>query len=122
MNWDLLSTIVPVGFDNYVKMADDRTFKNALKVSAIFVGAYVPIALSLQLILGAIPANMRSLPQEVCLTLFFLPVVTPWLIAVFMFGYLFNTQAGLPGMLNEFGGMDSDSRASRMLQSSRRFA
>ncbi len=86
LNWDLLSTVVPVGFDNYVKMADDHVFHNSLKVSAIFVGAYVPIALSLQLILGAILANMRSLPQKVYLTLFFLPVVTPWLIAVLMFG------------------------------------
>ena len=109
LNWDLLSTVVPVGFDNYVAMADDRTFKNALKVSAIFVGAYVPIALSAQLILGAILANMRTLPQKVYLTLFFLPVVTPWLIAVLMFGYLFNTQAGLPGMLNEiFGALGID--------------
>ena len=106
LNWDLLSTVVPVGFDNYVKMADDRVFWNALKVSAIFVGAYVPIALSLQLIVGAILANMRSLPQKAYLTLFFLPVVTPWLIAVLMFGYLFNSQAGLPGMLNDLLGTD----------------
>ena len=95
-NWDLLSTAIFLGTGNFETMAEDKIFLNSLKVSFLFVAIEVPIVLSLQLILGAILAKMRMAPQKTYLTLFFLPVITPWLVAVMMFTFLFDSGAGLP--------------------------
>ena len=104
-NWDLLSTAVFMGSGNFEAMANDDLFLNGLKVSLIFTFTEVPIVLTLQLVLGAILARMRVVPQKIILTLFFLPVITPWLVAVMMFTFLFDSQAGLPAGIESLTGI-----------------
>ena len=48
---------------------------------------------------------MRTAPQKIYLTMFFLPVVTPWLVAVMMFTFLFDSHAGLPAGLRDLLGV-----------------
>ncbi len=104
-NWDLLTTAVFLGPGNFQTMARDDLFLNGLKVSFLFVAVEVPIVLTLQLVLGATLARMRTAPQKIYLTMFFLPVVTPWLVAVMMFTFLFDSHAGLPAGLRDLLGV-----------------
>jgi multiple sugar transport system permease protein len=104
-NWDLLSTAVFLGSGNFETMASDDLFLNGLKVSFLFVAVEVPIVLGLQLVLGATFARMRMAPQKIYLTMFFLPVITPWLVAVMMFTFLFDSHAGLPAVFEGIFGL-----------------
>ena len=104
-NWDLLSTAVFLGTGNFETMSNDALFLNGIKVSFLFVAVEVPIVLTLQLVLGATLARMRTAPQKTYLTLFFLPVITPWLVAVMMFTFLFDSHAGLPAGIEDLFGI-----------------
>ena len=104
-NWDFLSTPVFVGLGNFALMFQDKLFLNGLKVSFLFVGIEVPLVLSLQLITAAILSNMRIAPQKIYLTLIFVPFVTPWLVAIMIFIFVFDSSAGLPKGLAEILGV-----------------
>ena len=86
-NWDLLSTAVFVGADNFLKMFRDKLFLNGLKVSFLFVGIEVPLILVLEMLLAVLLSKLGRFSQKVYLTMIFLPVITPWLVVVMMWGF-----------------------------------
>jgi multiple sugar transport system permease protein len=92
-HWNLLSPSVFVGLGNYQRALSDPIFWQAVRNGIM----YAAIAVPGQMILGLGVALL--LDQQIRLrgffrTLFYLPVVTSWVVVSIMFVYLYNGQAG----------------------------
>lgn len=86
-----------IGFNNYVRVFSDPTFKIAFQNTL----AYAVITVPAQIILGLLVAVfINAIPrcQVIFRTLYYLPVITSWVIVSLIFKYIFNTE----GYLNYF--------------------
>ncbi|HET7580121.1 MAG TPA: sugar ABC transporter permease [Bacillales bacterium] len=99
-NWPIMGDVHFVGFQNYSNVLHDpvilTSFKNVL--------LYLFIAVPLQLVLGLLVAIGldRPMPGRTALRLiYYVPVITSWVVVTYMFQYLFNTQYGLVNWLLE---------------------
>ena len=98
-DWDIVpgSTSPFVGLDHYAQLVGDPLLRSAL---ANTVG-YVIVTVVGQLALGlAVALGLESVRRGrvVLRTLYFVPVVTSWVVAALMFRYLFNSSSA--GMVN----------------------
>lgn len=81
-NWDLLRDPKFIGFDNYIKMAGDAEFWNALKVTVYYVLLNIP----LQTVLAMIIAVMMSrLTKSMVIRAL---IIIPWLMPPVVVGLL----------------------------------
>jgi len=83
-----------VGLDNYAELFRDPKFYMALKNTILYTVVTVPG----QLILGflvAVLLNRKMKGQTVFRLLYYLPVVTSWVIVSILFQYLFSARGGL---------------------------
>jgi multiple sugar transport system permease protein len=94
-NWDLLSTPVFLGIGNFRTMARDDLFLNGLRVSFVFVAIELPLILALQLAVGALLSRLHLRVQRVLLAMIFVPVITPWLVVIMMWSFIFYPRVGL---------------------------
>ncbi len=97
--WSILpGTANPfVGLEQYGRMAADPILRGAVANTAI----YALVTVAGQLVLGlAVALGLESLRRgRVALrTLYFLPVVTSWVVSALLFQYLFNSSAA--GVVN----------------------
>jgi len=104
-NWDLLSTAVFLGLGNFGTMARDELFLNGLRVSFLFVAIELPIILVLQLGVGALLSRLRQRLQRILLAMIFVPVITPWLVVIMMWGFIFYPRVGLLAGLGQLLGV-----------------
>lgn len=84
-----------IGFDNYKAVLTDETFKIAFENTIIYTLITVPG----QMILGLLAAVLiHSIPkfQVPFRVVYYIPVITSWVIVSLVFRYVFNTE----GMLN----------------------
>jgi multiple sugar transport system permease protein len=96
-DWNVLSAASSkfIGFDNYVRAFHDPVFWTALANS----GAYMVLTVPPQIILGlgiALLLKAKSPAQPVYRVLFYLPVVTSWVVVSLLFKYLFADE----GLIN----------------------
>ncbi|MFI8634146.1 carbohydrate ABC transporter permease [Microbacterium sp. NPDC077663] len=103
-DWNILRGAASefVGFDNYIRAFDDDRFWLSLANSGIYMLFTVPP----QIILGlAIAMLLRSKApaQPLFRVLFYLPVVTSWVVVSLLFKYLFADQ----GLVNFVLGSDT---------------
>ena len=83
-----------LGFDNYADVLQDPVFQRA----AFNTMAYALVTVPAQLIIGlgvAILLNQGLRGQSFFRTVYYLPVITSWVIVTLLFEFLFNGQAGL---------------------------
>lgn len=83
-----------LGLRNYQEIIKDPVFQRA----AINTLWYAVITVPAQMILGmgvAMLLNQKLPGQSIFRTLYYLPVITSWVIVTLLFEYLFNGQAGL---------------------------
>jgi len=97
MKWDLSSIYQKsfAGFENYRAVLSDKTFRIAFENTLIYTFVTVPG----QMILGLIAAVLiHSIPRfKVAFrVIYYIPVITSWVIVSLVFRYIFNTE----GMLN----------------------
>lgn len=100
-DWNIMPDKVSpfVGFENYLRAFTDPTFWMSLKNTAL----YAVITVFGQLLLGLLVALML---EEVIRgrvffrTLYYLPVVTSWVVVSLLFKYLFNSSPA--GLINYF--------------------
>jgi multiple sugar transport system permease protein len=91
--WNLIEPSVFVGFDNYARALADPVFWQALRGTLGYTG--VTVAGQLVLGLGAALLLNERIPGRGLLRLvYYLPVVTSWVIVSLVFVYLYNGQAG----------------------------
>lgn len=84
-----------IGFDNYKAVLNDETFRIAFENTIIYTVVTVPG----QMILGLMAATfIHSIPkfQVPFRVIYYIPVITSWVIVSLVFRYVFNTE----GMLN----------------------
>jgi multiple sugar transport system permease protein/sn-glycerol 3-phosphate transport system permease protein len=104
-NWDLLSTPVFLGRGNFETMARDELFLNGLRVSFMFVAIELPIILALQLVVGALLSRLRQRVQRTLLAMIFVPVITPWLVVIMMWSFIFYPRVGLLAGIGQWFGV-----------------
>jgi len=79
-----------VGFDNFVKaFTQDPTFWVSVRNTFLYAIVTVPIQIAIGLLV-AVLLNARMRGRTLFRALFYLPVVTSWLIVSLVFAYLFN--------------------------------
>ncbi|NUT55130.1 MAG: sugar ABC transporter permease [Thermoleophilia bacterium] len=83
-----------LGLDNYRRALDDPIFWKALQNTGVYMLATVPA----QIVLGlaaAVLLDARMPARALFRTLYYLPVITSWVVVSLLFRYLFLTDGGL---------------------------
>jgi len=86
-----------VGFANYISVFTDQYAKRAL-VNTIFYGA---MTIPMQMVIGLLVALLINKITKFSVTyrlLYYLPVITSWVVVALLFRYIFNNE----GLLNYF--------------------
>lgn len=106
-NWNLVSGFGGItfnGLDNFIAIARDPGFWNAVGLTLVYVGASVPLTVLLGLALGI--ALNRPLPGRAVLrAIFFLPYIVNTVAIGMTWLMLMNPQAGLVNQTLEFFGL-----------------
>jgi len=93
-DWKIIGQSTFVGFRNYIDALNDPilniSWRNTLIYSITTVPGQMIFAMA-----AAILLNQKVKGRTFFRTLYFLPVVTSWVVVSFIFMYLFNSQAGL---------------------------
>jgi multiple sugar transport system permease protein len=83
-----------VGLGNYGRALHDPVFWHSLGNSAVYMAATVPAQIVLGLLV-AVLLDARMPGRALFRVLFYLPVVTSWVVVSLLFKYLFESDAGL---------------------------
>ena len=94
-DWELVSPAKPfVGLDNYRDLADDPRFTKALVNTAYYTFVSVPLGMIVGLML-ALLLNKEMRARSLFRTLFFVPSITPFVIAAIIWKWIYNADFGL---------------------------
>jgi multiple sugar transport system permease protein len=104
LSWDLLSPARWVGVDNYRTLIHDGRFHSALLHTLYFIGGYLPLVFVGGLGL-ALALNQRLKAVAWVRTVYFLPVVTSWVVVALVWKWLLNPQYGFVNRLLGFLGI-----------------
>jgi multiple sugar transport system permease protein len=96
-DWKVLAgaTSTFIGLDNYVRAVGDPVFWRGLANSGVYMALSVPPQIVLGLLIAML-LKSKSPSQPVYRVLFYLPVITSWVVASLLFKYLFADQ----GLIN----------------------
>jgi len=96
-DWKVLAgaTSTFIGFDNYARAMGDPVFWRGLANSGVYMALSVPPQVVLGLLIAML-LKSKSPSQPVYRVLFYLPVVTSWVVVSLLFKYLFADQ----GLIN----------------------
>jgi multiple sugar transport system permease protein len=83
-----------VGLANYSRALDDPLFWRALVNTGVYMAATVPAQIVLGLIV-AVLLDARMPARTFFRTIFYIPVITSWVVVSLLFRYLFLTDGGL---------------------------
>jgi multiple sugar transport system permease protein len=105
--WNILEPAKPfVGLDNYQRLVGDERFGGAIANTLYFTAASVPLTMGLGLLI-ALLLNNQIRARGFFRTLFYLPVVTPLVIAAIIWKWVYNGDFGLLNYyLIQFGIID----------------
>jgi multiple sugar transport system permease protein len=106
--WDLFSSPRWVGLENYARMANDKLFWQALKVTTIYTLTYVPAEMIGGLSL-ALLVNQKMRGVGGFRTIFYLPSVLAGVAYVVLWMWIFNPQGGLLNTLLGYVGVQGPS-------------
>jgi len=100
----LIGGDVFVGLDNYTQAFGDAKFRDGAVRVLIFLIVQVPIMLGLALV-AALAIDSRRLAGLAIFRLgIFLPYAVPGVVAVLMWGFMYNDRMGLVGNINDLFG------------------
>jgi multiple sugar transport system permease protein len=92
--WNILEPEKPfIGLQNYRDMIGDEDFRRSVINTFYFTGASVPLGMALGLGV-ALLLNQPLRGRSILRTLFFLPVVTPFVVAAIVWKWLYNGDFG----------------------------
>ncbi len=93
-NWPIMGPAQFVGVQNYSQVLNDPIVLTAFLNAILYMVVSVPLQLGLGLLV-AIGLD-RPMPGRTTLRLiYYLPVITSWVVVTYIFQYLFNTDYGL---------------------------
>ncbi len=96
-NWSLMPTkpSIFIGFENYIRAFSDSTFGTAVQNTVFYTLVTVPAQMALAMA-AAVLLNNIGRGRALFRAVYYIPVVTSWLIVSFLFRYFFNSE----GLIN----------------------
>jgi len=104
LRWDLLRPPRWQGLGNYSRLLGDPDFHAAVLHTLYFIVGYLPLAFVGGLAI-ALALNQRLRGVAIFRTIYFLPVVTSWVVVAFMWKWLLNPQSGIVNYALSFVGI-----------------
>ncbi|WP_223695378.1 carbohydrate ABC transporter permease [Leifsonia poae] len=98
LNWDLLSPATFVGLKNYAKVLTNADFGQALLHTLYYLCGYVPLVLLGALVL-ALLLNTKIRGRGVFRAIYYLPVVTSWIVVALLWKWLLSPDGGIVNFL-----------------------
>lgn len=92
--WNLLAPPVFVGFDNYAKLLSDPKTGDIFLHTLYYIVGYLPLVYLGGLVL-ALALNTRLKGRSVLRGVYFLPVVTSWIVVALVWRWLLNPSSGV---------------------------
>ncbi len=103
--WNLIRDAEFIGIDNYRELWGDEDFHRALRNTIYYLVGYLPLVLAGGLGL-ALLVNQRLKGASIFRGLYFLPVVTSWVVVALLWKWLLNPTDGLVNWLLGLVGID----------------
>lgn len=98
-----------IGFDNYVKLAQDKVFIKSLINTIIIVVGAVPIIIILSIFIAINIYNKKPMVRSFFRGVFFLPVVTGSVSVTIVWRWIYDPYSGILNyILKEFGIIDKN--------------
>lgn len=94
LRWDLIRPPSLVGLQNYVGVLSDPDFRAAVLHTALFIAGYLPLVFIGGLAI-ALALNQRLRGLALFRSIYFLPVVTSWVVVALMWKWLLNPEGGI---------------------------
>ena len=94
-NWDYLTTPKFVGLRNYIRLLDDPYFWKAFWTTVKFSFTEIAVALTLALLLALMLSRMRGRLEGLFLSLYYLPLITPATVSVYLWRWLYRPTGGV---------------------------
>jgi multiple sugar transport system permease protein len=104
-SWNLLSPMQWVGFDNYIKLAQDPATHRAFLNTLYYLVGYLPLVYFGGLAL-ALALNSRIPARNLLRGVYFLPVVTSWIVVALVWRWLLNPDIGIVNFALGLVGID----------------
>jgi multiple sugar transport system permease protein len=93
-SWDLLSPPHWIGLDNFKQLIHDKEFLHSLTNTLMFIAGYLPIVYILGLS-AALALNRKFKGSGILRALYFLPVITSWVVVALLWKWILNPNGGL---------------------------
>jgi len=93
-NWDFLTDPRFVGTRNFAKALRDDYFWSALKVTLTFSVVEISVGVSLALLLALMLDQMKGRWQNLFLSLYYLPVITPGVVSIYLWRWMYRPTGG----------------------------
>jgi len=93
-NWDFLTKPKFVGLRNFAKIFADAYFWQALKTTVLFSVVEITIGVSVALLLALAFSQLIGKTRNVFLSLYYLPVITPSVVAIYLWSWLYRPTGG----------------------------
>lgn len=103
--WNLLAPPVFVGFDNYAKLLTDPDTGDVFLHTLFYIVGYLPLVYVGGLAL-ALALNTRLKGRSFWRGIYFLPVVTSWIVVALVWRWLLNPSTGVVNTVLAFFGID----------------
>lgn len=94
LRWDLLRPARFVGLQNYINLLSDADFRAAILHTLLFIAGYLPLVFVGGLAI-ALALNQRLRGLGIFRAVYFLPVVTSWVVVALMWKWLLNPEGGI---------------------------
>ena len=93
-DWDFLSPIKFVGFENYRELFSDEQFFYILKNTVVFALSTTVFGVIIPLVLACI-LNSKIKGTDFFKTIYFLPFITPMIVLAIVWAWIFDPNVGL---------------------------
>ncbi len=92
--WNIISSMEYVGFDNFIRLFQDRLFLKAIINTIIFLLVHIPLQIVVALVLAYL-LNKKIMMRGFFRAAFFLPVVISGVVVTILWQQLFAYDSGL---------------------------
>jgi multiple sugar transport system permease protein len=93
-NWDFLTQPKFVGLRNFAKILTDDYFWQVLRTTAIFSVVEITLGVGLALLLALALSQIIGKTRNLFLSLYYLPVITPTVVAIYLWSWLYRPTGG----------------------------
>lgn len=93
-----------VGLDNYARALSDPQFWDGVGRVTLFLAVQVPVMLGISLLVALAIDSGRLYGRDFFRLTIFLPYAVPGVVAVLMWGFMYDDRLGLTGSLNDLVG------------------